>query len=410
MVELVRQCEGLAWFESLSRDEKVNNLMTNPHDIQSAAMPTSTSRRLLAKPLMMLVASLALPAVALPAAAATWWNATPQIQIGSRTINVKDKGARGDGQHDDTAAIQAAINALPDSGGTVYVPAGRYMIDAYKSLRLHSHTRLKLDPSAELRVIPTGHSHYTVLTVRNASNVEIVGGSLVGDRSKHLRDAGEWGFGINIVGSKNVYVHDMKISEMWGDGMWIGATGRRDTLRRSNYVTVNNVVSSHNRRQGLSIGPAKHVYIVNSTFKDTRGTLPEAGIDIEPQDQGPAETIRLEKNTFSGNRGNGIELHAHISDIAIVRNTLVENRGFGVLAVSAPHLRVNHNHATRNGLAGLGFAGTTHHVVAHDNTLQYNSTRYMSPTLSGGARSRDIQIGENTYSINTYSNTLSPRR
>jgi parallel beta-helix repeat protein len=382
--------------------------MTNPHDIQSAAMPISTSRKLLSKPLMV-VASLALSAVALPAAASNWWNATPHIQVGSRTINVKDKGARGNGKHDDTAAIQAAINALPSSGGTVFVPAGRYMINAYKSLRLHSHTRLKLDPNAELRVIPTRHSHYTVLEVHNANNVEIVGGSLVGDRARHTRNAGEWGFGINIVGSKNVYVHNLKISEMWGDGMWIGATGRKGSLKRSNYVTVNNVVSSHNRRQGLSIGPVKHVYIVNSTFKNTRGTLPEAGIDIEPQDQGPAETVRLEKNTFSGNHGNGIELHAHISDISIVNNTLADNRGFGLLAVSAPHLKVNRNHAKRNGLAGVGFTGNTHHVVAHDNKLQYNSTRYMSPTRSGGGRSRDIQIGKGTYSINAYSNTLSPK-
>ena len=378
--------------------------MMKSHDTQPSAKPATAKRVLLARPLMIAAASLALSAVALPAAASTWWDASPSISIGSRTINVKDKGARGDGQHDDTAAIQAAIDALPDSGGTVYVPAGRYMINAYKSLHLHSHTRMKLDPSAELRVIPTGHSHYTVLTVRNANNVEIVGGSLVGDRSRHLRNAGEWGFGINIVGSKNVYVHGTKISEMWGDGMWIGAS----SLRRSDYVTVNNVVSSHNRRQGLSIGPVQHVYIVNSTFKNTRGTLPEAGIDIEPQDQGTAETVRLEKNTFSGNHGNGIELHAHIKNIAIVNNTLSDNRGFGALAVSSAYLTINNNYATRNGLAGVGLAGTTHNSSVSNNKLQYNSTRYMSPTRSGGGNSRDIQIGKDTYAINKSNNQLSP--
>jgi hypothetical protein len=37
-------------------------------------------------------------------------------------FNVKDFGAFGDGSHDDYAAIQACINALPDSGGVVLLP------------------------------------------------------------------------------------------------------------------------------------------------------------------------------------------------------------------------------------------------------------------------------------------------
>lgn len=49
-------------------------------------------------------------------------------------LNIKDYGAIGDGSTDDTAAIQAAINALPASGGCVFVPPGTYSISSSLSL------------------------------------------------------------------------------------------------------------------------------------------------------------------------------------------------------------------------------------------------------------------------------------
>lgn len=59
----------------------------------------------------------------------------------SAAVNVKDPayGAIGDGAADDTAAIQAALNAVPP-GGTVQLPPGTYVISA--PLLIPSGTRL----------------------------------------------------------------------------------------------------------------------------------------------------------------------------------------------------------------------------------------------------------------------------
>lgn len=43
-------------------------------------------------------------------------------------LNVKDFGARGDGITDDTAAIQAALNAYPNGQRIIYLPNGTYLI------------------------------------------------------------------------------------------------------------------------------------------------------------------------------------------------------------------------------------------------------------------------------------------
>lgn len=352
-----------------------------------------------------------LAAVALPASAA-WYVANPSLSIGSTTINVRTKGALGNGVHNDTAAIQAAINALPTSGGTIYIPAGRYMIDGVQSLSMRSHTRLQMASGAELDVIPNSSTHYSAIKLYKVNNVEIVGGSIVGERTRHRGNSGEWGYGINILGSSRILVRDIRISNCWGDGLWIGGVGNTTNrnLIQSTYVTLNNVVANNNRRQGLSIGPSKYVYVTNSTFSNTNGTLPEAGIDIEPLTQGPVSSVRLYNVTLSGNHGNGLETHANISDITMTHSTVTGNYGFGALPVSSAHMSFTYNTITKNGLSGIGTAGTTNNVGIYNNKLMYNSTRYISPLKAGGDSQRDVKLGSNTWAVKLGSNTYSPKR
>lgn len=47
-----------------------------------------------------------------------------------RGLSVKQFGAKGDGTTDDTAAIQAAHDALPVNGGGLFFPAGKYVVSA----------------------------------------------------------------------------------------------------------------------------------------------------------------------------------------------------------------------------------------------------------------------------------------
>ena len=55
---------------------------------------------------------------------------------GALTLNAKDYGAVGDGVTNDTAAIASAIAAIPAGGGSVYLPAGSYLLGGTAGLTL----------------------------------------------------------------------------------------------------------------------------------------------------------------------------------------------------------------------------------------------------------------------------------
>ncbi len=64
----------------------------------------------------------------------------------SCALNVRDFGAIGDGEHDDTQAVQTAISFLPGNARLVF-PAGRYLC---RPLTLKSHITLELEEGATL--------------------------------------------------------------------------------------------------------------------------------------------------------------------------------------------------------------------------------------------------------------------
>ena len=87
-------------------------------------------------------------------------------------VNVTETGAKGDAKTDDTAAIQAAIDKVAGSKGTVFLPDGTYMVmvGSKQGLNLKSDMTLKLSGGATIRAMPTKDPKYALLRVAGASN------------------------------------------------------------------------------------------------------------------------------------------------------------------------------------------------------------------------------------------------
>jgi len=215
-------------------------------------------------------------------------------------VNVRAKGAKGDGKNDDTTAIQAAIDEMAGTYGTVLVPDGIYLVDAEKNrLTLKNAMTLKLSAGAVLKAKANSAKYYSVLMIANVSDVAVLGGTLEGEREDHTGTSGEGGMGIHISrGAKRITISGVTARKMWGDGFYVeGATD----------VTFCSVTADDNRRQGLSIIDADGVLVTNSAFKNSHGTRPGAGIDLEPDraDQ-RIRNIRIENSQFLNNAGAGI--------------------------------------------------------------------------------------------------------
>jgi polygalacturonase len=100
-----------------------------------------------------------------------------------KTFDPLEFGARGDGQHLDTGALQAAIDAAHAAGGgTVSVPAGRTLLIGHVHLR--SKITLWLEPGSRLLAALTPESYPlpVLLWAKDASDVCICGPGTIDGR------------------------------------------------------------------------------------------------------------------------------------------------------------------------------------------------------------------------------------
>jgi hypothetical protein len=145
----------------------------------------------------------------------------------ARVWDVRELGARGDKETNDTAALQKAIDSAAQAGGgTVYVPAGNYRCG---QLQLKTGVTLHLEAGATLWVSPAKEDYRhgnRFLFARDQNDITIQGrGTIHGTgRDDLLRKRGDkrsrpdWRVGIlEFIGCRNVTIRDVTVrySDSW---------------------------------------------------------------------------------------------------------------------------------------------------------------------------------------------------
>lgn len=251
---------------------------------------------------------------------------------------------------DDTDAINNIIQYAYQNGYEgIYIPKsdGRYLINgndlsdntyyyANAGILIKNMNGFKIimDPKAEIQVKTSDKIGYVIINVRDSSNIIIDGGNIFGDRDYHIGSTGEWGFGINISICDNVRISNIKIENCWGDGIIAQGRDGQPAVYSSN-IYIDNVRSIRNRRQGLSIVSVKKMWVKNSYFANTNGTLPESGIDVECNTGYPVnENIYIENNLFEDNNRCDILL-SNRADNIVVRNNICLNTKYAGIIVDS---------------------------------------------------------------------------
>jgi len=341
----------------------------------------------------------------------------PSRARGDATRNVRDYGAVGNGIHDDTSAIQAAINALPSTGGTVFVPAGTYLVDAVRSVKLRSLMHFKLDPSAKLVVKPNSADKYSVLLIYGIHDVEVSGGQIVGDRDHHLGTIGEGGHGIRVSGGQRLTIRDIRISKCWGDGICTGPKPATPYVY-ANDVVVANVICTENRRNALSIGSVINMKVYDSEFSNTKGTAPECGIDIEPAQSSTNsgyeynDQVWIENCLIRGNTKYGINVWKNARRLTVTKCTISDNKVCGMVTRGLTGgSSIVGNTICNNMSTGLFLQDGTVDVTVSDNTSYNNYLKQglvdrVDFYLTGWATKikKDLILGSGTSNISVGTN------
>ena len=371
----------------------------------------------------------------------------------SGAVNVKWFGAKGDGEEDDTVAIQNAIDSL-SSGGVIFFQAGRYKVSSELTVIVNGVT---LEGAGRGSIIETTSNTEHIIALR--------GQAIFPNDIEAVRVTNMAFYGTNSTSATGaaIYIrrgHENMVDHCWigenlhgtGYGIYLNGTGGLDT--DNNIITNNSItrtaltairavsdaggaaieenIFAHNTisycgrsgaGSGLSISGRRNTIIgntieessdygivvtegFNSIVGNSSNENDKDGIYIQSGNQNA-----ITGNTCKDNDHTGTGLYSGIR-INSDRNTVSGNNcdnnvAYGIaIHAGADNNVVGTNNLYNNGYDGLIDAGTrTKKGLNHTDPTEVNGyivryTRLPTPLTINGASSSGLStVGDTTWSV-----------
>jgi parallel beta-helix repeat protein len=265
---------------------------------------------------------------------------------GEGWISVLDHGALGDGTTDDTAAIQAALNAAVTSKKSVYFPAGRIY-----------QVRNQLTAQGLSDVVISGHGatvalaggppsvkgQLAILRLQNCARVKLLGLTLHDTVRAHQYD------GVRIVTSTGIVVDSVRVQSVRFNGIVVFDV----TPRSSDDIVITNCTTEDTR------------FGISSNGRDVRITDNHVAMDWPSTEEarrygGVHPGFGSDSDYF-----DGICVYAGADRTVIANNTVTEIGQSGIWVQAASNVVIADNTVFASQLHGIeidGTADTAHSV------------------------------------------------
>jgi parallel beta-helix repeat protein len=300
-------------------------------------------------------------------------------------FNVKDFGAVGDGVTDDTAAMQAAIDAASAAGGgTVFVPTGTFIVSAGEE---PSDGCLMLKSNVYMEGAGAGK---TTVKVADGSDTKITGVI----RSAYGEETHDFGLSnLTIDGNRD---HTTGKIDGWFNGYIPGKDGQDSNVTLSGVeikdcsgygfdpheqtvnMLIENCVSHGNGLDGFVADYMIDTKYVNNVAYDND----RHGFNIVTS----TNDFTMTGNVAYGNGGNGIVVQRGSEnipsphDVTIEGGSVYNNGAEGVLVKLSSDVTVTGVNIHDNGSAGVRIYGSSN-VLISNNTLTNNALNAAVPEV-----------------------------
>lgn len=267
-------------------------------------------------------------------------------------ISIKDFGAVGDGESDDTAAFQTAVNNLTN-GGTLVIPRGEYAIEG--TVIMPSDIVIQGNMS---KIISTSKNNSdTPFLFKDKENIAIY--DLLFDGRKDLKDNQQSiGGGSNAItfegACRKITVFNCTFSNTLEHGLHFLGKIEQDGVKSSRDVLICGCTFENNGNPFWTAGPRgagimmihaqENIKIINNTFKNfvRVGIYADSAFGTDIENQYPwisindgdlsGKSIYIANNDFvvdvdywehvtSGDSGTGIAVHGQ-QNLSIVNNKI----------------------------------------------------------------------------------------
>ncbi|HEX2613999.1 MAG TPA: glycosyl hydrolase family 28-related protein [Nitrososphaera sp.] len=329
--------------------------------------------------------------------------------------NVKQYGAVGDGVSDDTSEIQAAINALPSSGGTVFFPAGTYLISSSLTVPNTPYQGVNFIGTGWGSIIKMASGVNTYI-IKYAHTSQGMAGPVVRDLKLDCSNQTSGGGGIDAYGWYRGLIDHVWIHNAWENGIYMqhgpgGAFGYQNTIT-NNFIEGG--INSSGVGRGLYLTNADEHYIFHNLFQDNGGADGSNGDNFHIRDDNGLSVycgnafvngkgvfklyglqVRIIGNIFDGNGGNIVQTQAGGPEM-IFSNNVAINVGYQQSGGSA------------NSINGI-YLNATRCIISNN---YWESDASSTPKTSSFIRidtggTYSVVTG-NTFNVKTGSGTVSP--